>query len=164
MNQNLDKLSYLDSLRGIAALIVFFYHFSNLFMPLDIELPFLSIICSGEFAVSIFFVLSSYVLYRPYFKTKLQDKIVSGVCRRYLRLMIPVLSNLIIIYFFIKLNLFHISNLTPGHWNIFKTETLIDSVNILDIIHQATCGTFLEELQLIIKFFGQFISNFGGVL
>lgn len=58
--------------------------------------------------------------------------------------MIPVLANLIIIYFFIKLNLFYISNLTPGHWNIFKTGTLIDSVNFLDIIQQATWSTFLN--------------------
>src|SRR4051794_14591073 len=76
----LHPTSYLDGLRGIASVIVFFCHFTEeIYPPLTptyglnpdqpsawIQLPFARLIFSGRPMVHIFFVISGFVLsYKP---------------------------------------------------------------------------------------------------
>ena len=98
------KLFYLDGLRGVAALMVVFWHFSATFMPfLNARSLFpktglvhfavnygLAVFYSGNFAVCIFFVLSGYVLTQGFFKTGIGAELGRKAIGRYVRLAPPI--------------------------------------------------------------------------
>lgn len=103
-----NKLSYLESLRGIAALIVVIDHSINMFaphlrwvnmdgVPGDVRRyiawsPF-SLVYSGIPAVWIFFLLSGFVLSYKFLKKPTDlGPVVSGISKRYFRLTIPILG------------------------------------------------------------------------
>lgn len=112
--QTTDKsTSYLDGLRGLAALFVFIQHYIGLFdMNIHehgfgenghyhfVSLPFIRVIfAGGSAAVTVFFVLSGYVLSKAplrLIRDRRQDAIVkrlmSAVARRPLRLYLPALG------------------------------------------------------------------------
>ncbi|WP_440947323.1 acyltransferase family protein [Methanosarcina sp. T3] len=108
------KITYLDGLRGIAAVNVMIMHFFVILAPAMVygsELPShfgsfdllfsstpLGLIGAGNFSVCIFFVLSGYVLTQKYFKTKDNGVIISSAVRRYLRLFVPVFAAVILSY------------------------------------------------------------------
>lgn len=74
--RRLHPTSYLDGLRGVAAFIVYVYHFSLMWRYQDLEigywspwsghywyqLPFVRLLVSGRASVTVFFVISGYVL------------------------------------------------------------------------------------------------------
>ena len=109
-----SRLTYLDGLRGISALIVVFSHIILLFYPslytgnistnhgLDIEnwyaFSLINIITNGDFMVCIFFVLSGYVLGKKYRFNNQVEELISGIYKRYIRLVIPVLSTVLGVY------------------------------------------------------------------
>lgn len=124
----------LEGLRGLAAISVVIYHYLVLVFPVmyygpvtaqhtrfEDNLhgsPLMSLI-SGSFAVSIFFVLSGFVLTVGYFQTKDINIIKRLATRRYLRLMVPALASVIIAWVLIVLGLSHIQQayaitLSPG--------------------------------------------------
>lgn len=108
------KITYLDGLRGIAAINVMIMHFFIVLAPAmiygsrmpsrlgDIEQIFsgtpAGLIGAGNFSVCIFFVLSGYVLTQKYFKTKDKNIIISSALRRYIRLFVPVLAAVTLAY------------------------------------------------------------------
>ncbi len=61
-----NHLTYLDSARGIAALMVFASHFIGLFLHDKMNVHYLFLIFNGNDAVSFFFVLSGFVLSYKY--------------------------------------------------------------------------------------------------
>lgn len=67
----INRLSYLDSARGIASIMVLFSHFLGAFtMPKilnELSCTFIHFLWDGKIAVSFFFVLSGFVLSRIYF-------------------------------------------------------------------------------------------------
>jgi peptidoglycan/LPS O-acetylase OafA/YrhL len=103
-----EKITYLDGLRGIAAVNVMIMHFFVVLAPAmiygnqtpsnlgNIELIFsstpLGLIGAGNFSICIFFVLSGFILTQKYFKTADKNLIISGALRRYIRLLIPVFA------------------------------------------------------------------------
>ena len=105
------KLNYLDGLRGWAAAIVLLDHWmlmgyndptsqsqSVLWESWLFRTP-LRLFIDGGFAVSIFFVLSGYVLMIKYMKNQGRtDLITSGLIKRYPRLMFPAFVSLILYY------------------------------------------------------------------
>jgi peptidoglycan/LPS O-acetylase OafA/YrhL len=102
------KISFLDGLRGIAAVNVMLMHFFIVLTPAliysdqvpshfgNFETIFssspLGLIGAGNFSACIFFVLSGYVLTQKYFSIGDKNLIVSGILRRYIRLLIPELQ------------------------------------------------------------------------
>jgi peptidoglycan/LPS O-acetylase OafA/YrhL len=107
------KITYLDGLRGIAAVNVMIMHFFVALAPAMVygsELPShlggnleqlfsttpLGLIGAGNFSVCIFFVLSGYVLTQKYFKIRDDSIIISGALRRYIRLFIPVFASVML--------------------------------------------------------------------
>lgn len=91
------RLTALDGLRGIAALIVVFHHFCCAFLPQFetglndhpnwlVDTP-LGILVNGHFSVSIFFVLSGFVVARA--AAKNSDPFYINIPLRYLRLALP---------------------------------------------------------------------------
>jgi peptidoglycan/LPS O-acetylase OafA/YrhL len=116
----------LEGLRGIAAIVVVFYHNLLAFYALaffgvgsalapiqnewfETELygtPF-SALFSGTFAVAIFFVLSGFVLSIGFFQTGKSQIIKSLAIKRYLRLMIPALASILLCYVLMKIGVSH---------------------------------------------------------
>jgi Predicted acyltransferases len=93
MNQRFDEL---DSLRGLAALAVFFFHMylvfnENLISRLLFEYGPLRIAVAGSEAVTFFFVLSGFVLSLP-FHSRNQPAYRKFVIRRVCRIYIPYLT------------------------------------------------------------------------
>jgi peptidoglycan/LPS O-acetylase OafA/YrhL len=85
--------SYLDALRGFAALIVVNHHYFPYEPTWFFQLPFIRLFCAGRGMVDVFFVISGYVLSYRMLKlirtrraTALLDAFASAVFRRYLRL------------------------------------------------------------------------------
>jgi peptidoglycan/LPS O-acetylase OafA/YrhL len=106
----LHPTSYLDGLRGVAAFIVWIHHVTNIYFPIltygynsgpntthFFQLPFLRIIYSGRGMVTVFFVISGYVLSYKSLKqirkkefAQLLDTLASAAFRRWLRLFLPL--------------------------------------------------------------------------
>lgn len=89
----------LDGLRGIACLSVIIFHFFSAFVPQLIseqsskshwisDTP-IGVFYNGGFAVSIFFVLSGFVVSNSIRSDGSISVLVTSLCRRYLRLAIP---------------------------------------------------------------------------
>ncbi len=116
-----DKLQFLEGIRGFAAIIVVFQHFVLLFYPalytgnfsqahfspefehLAAITP-LNIFYNGNLAVSLFFVLSGFVLSYKYFKSNDVNVLIEYSVKRYFRLLIPVAFS--ILFVFVLLSIF----------------------------------------------------------
>jgi peptidoglycan/LPS O-acetylase OafA/YrhL len=113
--RKLHKTSFLDGLRGMAALIVFIYHTVRrdagwLFPAYGLgdvkcltQLPLLRVLYSGPAMVHIFFVISGYVLSAKQVKfiragnfEKLSDSLFSSIIRRPFRLFLPCVAGIMI--------------------------------------------------------------------
>jgi peptidoglycan/LPS O-acetylase OafA/YrhL len=88
----LRSTSYLDALRGVAAIIVVHHHHQ----VHPSELWFLSLMTAGKSSVNVFFVISGYVLSHRLLKhmrakesKPLLDNFASSMFRRYIRLFLP---------------------------------------------------------------------------
>jgi peptidoglycan/LPS O-acetylase OafA/YrhL len=116
------KLYYLESLRGIAALMVVAQHFVGSFFPAvnggstyPIHSPFdlwfhktpLGVVFGGNFAVCIFFVLSGFVLTRAFYLTRQPEYLAKAAVKRYVRLMPPVAGSVCLAYVLLKTGAFH---------------------------------------------------------
>lgn len=111
-----NKIAYLEGIRGTAAMLVALHHFLLAFYspasnstgsPVNehlgsFELAYtgspLSVITNGNFMVTLFFVLSGFVLSRSYFRNNQIEILVSSAFRRFIRLYIPVAFTLIIAF------------------------------------------------------------------
>lgn len=86
--QKSPRLETLDSLRGIAALIVVFFHCSLITqIPLWLSISPLRIIINGHASVILFFVLSGYVLSMPFLRGDSQpyfSYVIKRICRIYI--------------------------------------------------------------------------------
>jgi len=98
-----ERLASLDGLRGIAALVVVFHHFCCAFLSQFVphltsrtnwlvDTP-LGILVNGPFSVSIFFVLSGFVVARA--AAKRSDPFYVNIPLRYLRLTLPATASVV---------------------------------------------------------------------
>lgn len=110
---------YLDGIRGLASLIVFIFHFTHLLFPSTNsgyivgskntsiwQLPMIRFAYSGAAMVSIFFIVSGYVLTHRYIQKMYQQEylslytsLTSLTFRRALRLFLPSLASCILAFF-----------------------------------------------------------------
>ena len=130
------KLDYINGLKGIGAGIVYLCHFVFAFyygmytleaadchLPgnLDIVIgqsPF-NTLFSGNFAVRLFLVMSGYVLCLGYFKSRDKKRLVTSACKRYIRLMPPILVSNVLICLLMLAGAFRnaaVSELTGSPW------------------------------------------------
>ena len=138
---------FIDGLRGLGALCVYFCHFYLNFIVVDkdgnkieddgdgvnpflaILLAPLSIMVNGTFWVMVFFLISGFVLPLRYFKSKKHQNFFRRMLKRYLRLMIPMLMSISVIFTvvqFYKTNTFIMKEFIPLKTKTFG-EMLIDS-------------------------------------
>ncbi|GAB7338339.1 hypothetical protein MBLNU457_4646t1 [Dothideomycetes sp. NU457] len=96
--------AYLDGLRGWAAFLVVFYHSGKADNRPWLQLPFIHILDAGHSCVTIFFVISGYVLtYRILKHARKQepiavlDTLASSIFKRWMRLYLPTaLASLVV--------------------------------------------------------------------
>lgn len=105
-----ERISGLDSMRGIAAFLVYTHHFVLMFYPTFYfgEHNWLNHIFNPDLAVSWFFVHSGFVLaYKGAFLTgdRFRSQLLDQALRRYLRLLPPVLASILITYALMKTDL-----------------------------------------------------------
>lgn len=121
MLEDKHKLRHIEGIRGLAAVIVVFHHYTLAFYPAlnygesnqthfgngSVELLFartpLNLFYNGGFAVCIFFILSGYVLSNNYHKTQNPIILTHYSIKRYFRLFVPVSVTIILAYLFIKM-------------------------------------------------------------
>jgi peptidoglycan/LPS O-acetylase OafA/YrhL len=151
-----QKILALESLRGLAALLVVFSHLGFAFYPAmmmgganaPVHAKFESIIMStplnaivnGHFAVIIFFILSGFVLSYGYFTRSID--LVSAAVKRYFRLVPIVFASVMLSYFLLKLHLYRNDELnlvTHSSWLMMFWQ---QDTGILDALWQGLVGTF----------------------
>jgi peptidoglycan/LPS O-acetylase OafA/YrhL len=122
-----ERLAALDGLRGVAALLVVFHHFCCAFLPQYaaaltdhtswlVDTP-LGIFVNGPFSVSIFFVLSGFVVARAAAKSR--DPFYVNLPLRYLRLALPATASVILAWGLLTLMptaAMHLNELRPSPW------------------------------------------------
>ncbi|MBT3816772.1 MAG: acyltransferase [Candidatus Magasanikbacteria bacterium] len=159
----MNKIGYLESLRGIATLMVVLNHFVVGFYPslytgalvtchikncgelFIIQTP-LFLLYAGNFAVCIFFILSGYVLSFKFFKYNTRPLFVIHVIKRYFRLIAPVLFSISIAYLFMKLGFFYNKEaalLTKSNWWLGTFWNF--EPNFFEMIRQSFIGVFFQK-------------------
>ena len=139
MSHQKHRLEFLDGLRGIAALVVVFYHFSCAFIPSIVpdqyQKPFLvadtpvNILYNGPFAVIIFFTLSGFVVASS--AAVKTDNIAITLLTRYIRLSFPATMSIVFAWLLLQCfpsEMEKLSRLLPHPWLRFTWQTPIPSL------------------------------------
>ena len=99
-SQGRHRYEELDSLRGVAAMVVVFYHVSLYWNPpypaawtRAVQSP-LGLLASGPDAVLLFFLMSGFVLFLPYLRPEGPDPYAQYLVRRVARIYLPYLAAL----------------------------------------------------------------------
>jgi peptidoglycan/LPS O-acetylase OafA/YrhL len=177
------KLDYLESLRGLAALVVVFAHYVLAFYPAlywakpgqvhtegSLELflsgtPF-NLLYNGDFSVTIFFVLSGFVLSYKFFQDRTAAvRLAPLVVKRYVRLLLPIAFSVSAAYLFLKGSLlFHQpasvlarSAWLAGAWQIVPGlgDMLRESLFGALFLHQSSYNNVLWTMSF--EFYGSLI-------
>ena len=155
----MQKITYLNGLRGVAAFIVVFHHFIYAFYPALFlgfgaqlhlktgEEVFFSgsifnLLYNGNFAVCIFFVLSGFVLSHKFFLQKDYSVIKEGVAKRYVRLVIPVAFSVLVAFFLMKFSFFYNQQAGKISGSDWLGEFWTFHPNFLDALNQTFIGAF----------------------
>ena len=145
---------FLDGLRGFGAFAVYLNHYFDEYYPYykkaDLDkgkirpgqntLPDffrdtpVRVMYAGYFWVVVFFILSGFVLPLNFFKTGRSTCLTGGTCRRYFRLMIPVLFSLSVVWFFLRMDCF-------GD----ESFTRINNKTIVDLFMDGLIGTWTGD-------------------
>lgn len=164
MEEKTNRLLALEGLRGIAAIVVVLFHALLIFYPgfyYGLSAPFatihnsrfednlygspFSVFLSGTFAVGIFFVLSGFVLTIGFFQTGNETIIKKLAAKRYIRLMIPALTSILVVWVILSIGLgvlkMSASDITSSHWlaNIWQFTP-----NLFDALTQGLWGIFAK--------------------
>jgi peptidoglycan/LPS O-acetylase OafA/YrhL len=159
------KIGHLDSLRGLAAVLVVFSHFINAFYPFAVfnstdvlfdklakytqispieplfhQTP-LAFFAAGHFAVCLFFILSGYVLsYKHLGRNGIRIRILAASLKRPIRLGGVVLLTIVLSYLFMRFNVYYNQ----------QAAKLTTSIPWFDVYWQNTPSflTFLSDLIL----------------
>ncbi len=159
----MKKLGYLESLRGLAALIVVFNHFAIAFYPAlffgatepvhtekGIEVLIsgtpLNLFYNGAFAVALFFILSGFVLAYKFFKNRaLPVYLLPLTVKRYVRLLPPVFISILLSFLLLRFSLLYnqpAGIITRSGW---LRGYLQFEPNLLTALYEAFIGSFFRH-------------------
>jgi peptidoglycan/LPS O-acetylase OafA/YrhL len=152
------ELGYVEGLRGIAALIVCAFHFALIFLPalctpdaakswvigqrVFASSP-LNLVLNGGFAVSLFFVLSGFVLSHAFMQDGDPTRIWKAAAKRYPRLMLPMLVSLLIAWGVEAADGFYYEALKPLSGSPMD-DIFVDPPSLFSVLREGTFGTFFE--------------------
>jgi peptidoglycan/LPS O-acetylase OafA/YrhL len=155
--QQESRILSLDALRGMAALIVFFSHLQLSFYPnltIDsksysmIRIP-LAIVVNGGAAVSLFFVLSGFVLTYRFFQSGTLTSMPDAVVRRWPRLAGPVVIVSLISGLLMGLELYRNQKLAEINGSAWLKDFFAwKSQGAMEVIHalkEGIYGTFVSQ-------------------
>ncbi|MEH2279637.1 MAG: acyltransferase [Nostoc sp.] len=162
-SSNNNHFAYLNGLRGLAASIVVIFHFLMVFypatvngnpkishIPVDVWLynsPF-GFFYNGRFAVSIFFVLSGYVLTKSYFINKDKEILIKRLLARYPRLFIPSVVSMLFAFVLLQSGAYQIFHLNNGASEIFNySERLSFNHPVLYTLNSIFLGIFFGDYE-----------------
>ena len=143
--------------RGVAALVVVIWHVCKGFFPHSIDSQIsgqswqgspLFVFMNGRAAVTLFFVLSGYVLSRRYFESGDNRILLKGAVKRWPRLMGPVLLVVLESYVLFKLDLYRFEQagtISGSPW-LIKFANAYDikpQIQLWDALWQGAFLTFL---------------------
>lgn len=157
----MDKLEYIDGLKGIGAFMVYLCHFvfafyygayslmpehSNTASGIDLAIgktP-LNLFYNGNSAVCLFLVFSGFVLCLSYFKTRDKARLRQGAKKRYFRLAPMILIVNVLIFFLMKGKLYQNARVAP----LTKSEAWFQGFNQFepsfpDMLLESLIGCFL---------------------
>ncbi|MFO1152906.1 MAG: acyltransferase [Rhodospirillales bacterium] len=162
MKVRAQKIEQLESLRGLAALIVFFSHFMLAFAPQRhgyipgaiegsnlMETP-LFFLINGTASVSLFFVLSGFVLSLGFFQ-KPERPIISAALRRWPRLLPIALASTVLSFALYKCGLYYYkeaSEITHSEWMskfAYAPQQLSEANTFIEAVTQGAFLTFFRS-------------------
>lgn len=152
------KLATLESIRGLAALSVVLGHFLIAFYPaaalgignvshsgyeaIIFNTP-LNIFTSADFAVTLFFVLSGFVLTLSIFKK--EKDIIAQVVKRYFRLMPVALSAVLMAYFLVSLNFMYNNQAAAISGSAWLGQFWNFDISFIQAFFEGLFGIFIVE-------------------
>lgn len=158
--EGMRKLYFLDSIRGLAALMVVADHFLYTFYASVIagegtptqHAPILNslfhgfpfgFLVNGAFAVILFFVLSGFVLTLQFYETKDKRALVKQAYKRYVRLGVPVVAVVLVGYVLAKTGVLY----SPAAEQFFGGNYIGSNWHILphlpEALYQGLLGIFM---------------------
>jgi peptidoglycan/LPS O-acetylase OafA/YrhL len=159
MGKGAEKYKNLDGLRGLAAFIVMLWHFCVGFLPFLIGFQLttrytpidhlvsntpLFLPLAGSFCVTVFFVLSGFVLSLSFFKTRDNSVLASSAARRYFRLAIPAASSILLAFIAMSLIGIHAhdkaAEITGSKW---LHDFWQQPASLISMIYQGIYSTFV---------------------
>ncbi len=157
----MEKLKHLDGLRGLASLIVVIHHYACAFLPAIVfgsqavrHFPFevylystpLSLFFNGNFAVTVFFALSGFVLTYRFFLKQDHEILVRSAAKRYFRLMPPAAVSILAAYIILKTgNFYNLQIVTSTHSSMWMADIWNFTASAKEAAKQALYGVFISE-------------------
>lgn len=147
---HLPRIIFLDGIRGWASVIVFLSHAIPCFLASKytfLKTPILIFITDGNFAVSVFFVLSGIALTINYFRTKDTTVLLHLAIRRYPRLLLPIAASTFLGVAFFKLGLFYNHEAAPlldSQW--WLANHFSDKRTLQEILHFVSAEVFINKV------------------
>lgn len=156
-----SRFMELEGLRGLAAVVVVIFHMLVLFYPMmyygSVVSPIqhsrfednlhgtpLMAFMSGTLSVSIFFVLSGFVLSIGYFQTKKMEVLKKIATKRYLRLMLPAVASVMFAWLLISLG----ASSTAEANSITQSAALpinwVLNPSFFQAVYEGVIGVFVE--------------------
>lgn len=154
----MQKILALESLRGLAALIVVFSHIVAAFYPalalgssqavshskfesIILTTP-LGALVNGHVAVIVFFILSGFVLSYGYFTRSID--LVSAAVKRYFRLVPIVFASILLSYFLFSLHLYQNDTAGAASGSGWLAQFWRQDTSVMNAIWQGLVGTFAQ--------------------
>ncbi|MFI5296870.1 MAG: acyltransferase family protein [Polyangiales bacterium] len=160
------KLDFLESARGIAALVVVLHHvvlgffldakFPSIELPIGVRSPRilialaqspLSVFMDGTFAVRFFFVLSGFVLSYSFFMKGGVADAQASARRRYLRLALPVAASVLFAKVLGSTIGFHgseVANLIEQPADAWMRQSFVIPISLRSALFEASIGAFFR--------------------
>lgn len=146
-----------DGLRGFAAMVVVVFHYLAMLHPewvadyatspaLLVDTP-LAVFWNGPFAVSVFFVLSGFVMAAA--AERRAPYLIGNVLTRYLRLAVPVLTSVLLAYLWLSLMPTAARDLAatldaPSRWLTYTEQAPLPGLPAA--IHDGLAGSFITGM------------------
>ncbi len=137
------NLHYLESLRGLAALVVVLVHLTFAFFPTCLPL----VEPLGTLSVRTFFLLSGFVLSISYFRRRERSVLAPAALKRYLRLMLPVCASILTAWALMEFGAFHNFEAAAAMGqpaDAWLNTQLTNKLTFGQALLQGTFGTFFQ--------------------
>lgn len=98
---NINRIKEIDALRGIAAILVLFYHYTTRYHQIFVHpygVPFY--VPWGQYGVDLFFMISGYVIYASLeYQTSIRKFVISRISRLYPSYWVAITLTFVVVYF-----------------------------------------------------------------